>query len=337
VADPPRPDDEEYPAWIDRVAGWAAAVGLNRVRVRWKLQRWHNQRRLARNRREQKALHVGYQHKVCPKCTAVNDRDDTVCSRCGEALHSRPRELLGRLGLRGPVAASMSTLIALMLLAVYVRTVVASGAAGGFSIPIRVLVLHGGNLPDGWGDDEWWRFATAVFLHAGIWHIAFNVISLSVVGPMVEEEFGRWMTMFLFMVTGIAASIGTRQLGLDGVGIGASGALCGLIGATAAAGQRAGTPRGRHLRNDMLKWFAYVVIFGFLIGADNRAHAVGFLAGAALGLLVPPRWRTLEWLPRIGVALGVLGLAAALVAVYLTMVPPPVLTLADMLAGGWPE
>lgn len=321
MSEPAKPDDEEFPPWIDRVAGWAAAIGMNRIRVRWKLQRWHNQRRLARNAREQRALHVGYQHKVCPKCTAVNDRNDTVCSRCGEALHSRPRELLGRLGLRGPVVSSMSTLIALLLLAVYVRTVIASGGRGGFTIPIDVLIIHGGNLPAGVLSDEWWRFATSVFLHAGIWHIGFNLLSLAMVGPIVEEHYGKWTTLFLFMVTGIAASYGSMQLGLDGVGIGASGAICGLIGVVAAAGQRAGTPRGRHMRNDMLKWLAYVLIFGYFIGADNRAHAVGFLSGAALGLAVPSAWMVEPWPRRIGVALGVAALAAAAVTVYLTFVP----------------
>lgn len=316
----PRPDDEEFPPWIDRVAGWAAALGMNKVRVRWKLQRWHNQRRLARNRREQKALHVGYQHKVCPKCTAVNDRDDTVCSRCGEALHSRPREILGRLGLRGPVAASMSTLIAVMLVAVYVRTVVASGGRGGFSIPPQVLVDHGAN----WWPlaHQWWRFATSVFLHAGVIHLAFNLFGLAMVGPIVEEEFGRWPTLFVFMVTGIVASYGSHKFGTQGVGIGASGALCGLIGLAAAAGHRAGSARGRYLRNDMLKWLVYTLVFGYFIGADNYAHAGGFVAGAVLGLAVPAKAMVKPWPRRVGVVLGVLALAAAVATVYLTFVPP---------------
>jgi len=318
---PPAPDDDQYPPWIDRVAGWAGTLGLNRVRVRWKLQRWHNQRRLARNRREQQALHVGYQHKVCPKCTAVNDRHDSVCARCGEALQARPIELLGRLGLRGPVAASMSTVIAVALLLVYARTVVASGGGGAWSIPNAVLWIHGANLPEQFAQGEWWRYATSVFLHAGILHLAFNVISLAVVGPMVEELYGRWATLVAFMVTGIAASFGSQQLGLDGVGIGASGAICGLIGVAMAAGHRAGTTRGRHLRNDMLKWFAYVVVFGFFIGADNRAHAVGFLAGAALGLAVPAKAMVRGWPRRIGILLGGVAAVEKKKTVALTFLP----------------
>jgi membrane associated rhomboid family serine protease len=111
------------------------------------------------------------------------------------------------------------------------------------------------------------------------------------------------------------------RLGLDGVGIGASGAMCGLMGLAAAAGHRAGTTRGRLMRNDMLKWLAYTLVFGYFIGADNRAHAVGFAAGALLGLAVAPKTMVKGWPRRIGVGLGAVGLAAAAVTVYLTFVP----------------
>jgi rhomboid protease GluP len=314
------PPDEEMPAWIDRVAGAAGALGLNRVRVRWKLQRWVNQRRGAARRREQAIDHLRYQHRVCPKCTAVNARDEQVCTRCGTALESRPREMLGRLGLRGPVITSMSTVIALAILAVYVRTSIASG--GGFDIDIDVLIRHGGNLPARYPDFEPWRYATSVFLHAGLLHLAFNLVSLAIVGPQVEEEYGRWPMLFIFVATGIAASFGSRLTGLDGVGIGASGAVMGLIGVAAAAGQRAGTTRGRHRRNDMLKWALYTMFFGFVVGADNRAHLAGFLAGAAIGLAVSPRLAARRPARIAGNVLGAIAMVAMLGTVALTMVPP---------------
>jgi rhomboid protease GluP len=161
-----------------------------------------------------------------------------------------------------------------------------------------------------------------VFLHAGVIHLAFNLFALAMVGPIVEEQFGRWPTLFAFMVTGVAASYGSQQLGLDAVGIGASGAICGLLGLAAAAGHRAGTTRGRLVRNDMLKWLLYTLVFGYFVGADNRAHAAGFVAGAALGLVVDPRWLVKAWPRRISIALGVVALVAAAATVYLTFVPP---------------
>lgn len=314
-------DDDEMPGWIDRVAGVAGALGMNRVKVRWRLQRWHNQRRAAKNRRATAIAHVRYEHRVCPKCTAVNAYDEEVCTRCGTKLAARPLEIVGRLGLRGPIISSMSTVIALAILAVYARTMIATGGVA-FSIPIPVLIKHGGNLPREVGDFDAWRYATSVFLHAGVLHLAFNLIALAIVGPYVEDDYGRWPTMFLFMATGLLAAVATRYTGLDGVGIGASGAIMGLIGVAAGAGQRAGTTRGRLRRNDMLKWAAYTFIFGYAVGADNRAHLAGFLAGGVVGLLVTPRLMTRRPAQIAGGVLGGLAFVAMLGTVAIAMVPP---------------
>lgn len=317
---PPSPDDDEFPPWIDRAARLAGAIGLNPVRARWKLQRWHNRRRAARRRREQARDHVRYEHRVCPRCTAVNDRGATTCTRCGEGLHSRPRELLGRLGLHAPVPRSASAVLAVILVAVYVRTVIAAGSEGGWSIPVPVLALHGGNLPAAY-EVEPWRFLTAVLLHGGVLHLAFNLISLAIVGPMIEELYGRLVTWFVFVTTGILASLVSHHTGLDGVGIGASGAIMGLIGAAAAAGHRAGTSHGRTVRDDMIKWALYVVVIGLMIGADNRAHVGGFVAGAVFGLTVPARWITSRAARPLVVVLGVLAIAATVAGTALAMAP----------------
>jgi hypothetical protein len=169
---------------------------------------------------------------------------------------------------------------------------------------------------------EPWRFLTSVFLHAGLIHLAFNLMSLAVVGPQVEEDYGRWPMLFLFVVTGVFAAVASRYTGMDGVGIGASGAVMGLIGVAAAAGHRAGNTRGKHRRNDMLKWAAYCMFFGFIVRADNRAHLAGFVLGGAIGLLVPPRLVVRTRVARvIGGILGGFAMVAMLAAVALTMVP----------------
>src|SRR6185295_9802622 len=92
------------------------------------------------------------------------------------------------------------------------------------------------------------------------------------------------------MVTGILAGWGSELWGLYGVGIGASGALMGLIGLAAGWGHREGTSMGRIIRDQMVKWGIYTIVFGFFIHADNVAHAAGFISGALLGLVSRPRW-----------------------------------------------
>jgi hypothetical protein len=122
--------------------------------------------------------------------------------------------------------------------------------------------------------------------------------------------------LFLFVATGVLANLGSTLAGLDGVGIGASGGLMGLVGVAAGWGQRRGGA-GHKVRNDMLKWAAYVVLFGFFIGADNRAHVAGLAAGFACGYaLRPEAWRRPALAPLRGLA-GLAGLAAAAAALLL--------------------
>jgi hypothetical protein len=147
-------------------------------------------------------------------------------------------------------------------------------------------------------------------------------MALAVVGPLVEDLYGRGTKLLLFMVTGVAGNVASDLYGTVGVAAGASGALMGLIGVVAGWGQRAGTTIGRQARNDMIKWCLYTVLFGFFIGADNAAHLGGFAAGVLIGFAVrPERWRAGRLAPlRAGGAL--VGLGAAGLAVWLALSPP---------------
>jgi hypothetical protein len=107
--------------------------------------------------------------------------------------------------------------------------------------------------------------------------------------------------------------------------------VCGLIGAAAGYGQRLGTTRGRTIRNDMVKWFAYTIVFGFAVGANNWAHLGGAVAGAALGYAMRPQtWKLPALLP-LRVVVKLAGVAATVTAlvIILTRSPTPASTGAD--------
>ena len=77
-----------------------------------------------------------------------------------------------------------------------------------------------------------WRLVTAMFLHAGLWHIAFNAYALWIFGSMVEQELGRVRFLLIYFVTGIVASAASYAFGpYYAVGVGASGAVFGVFGA----------------------------------------------------------------------------------------------------------
>jgi len=321
----PRPDDD---AWIEKVVDVAGSLGFNKMRLRWKLIRWQESRRRSRRRREQQIAHIRYEHKTCPECGAIHDRSEARCTRCGAKLTSRAMQVLQRIGLTTPEFLSMSTMLALVLLGVYLRVWIAAG--GGLGSPKSLLLIDfGGRLPTSLSDEPW-RLVTAIFLHAGLWHLGFNLLAIATIGPRIEQVYGRLTMLMLFVVTGTLANAGTLAIsGLaasaHGVGIGASGGVMGLIGAAAGYGQRLGTSGGRLVRNDMLKWSAYTFVFGYWVGADNWAHGFGFVAGAAFGYAVRPSvWTHPQLLPvrTLGKLIGAVGAIGALVIIF-TRTPSP--------------
>ncbi len=107
-------------------------------------------------------------------------------------------------------------------------------------------ILHGQYL---------WTLLTSVFSHVYFWHIAFNMISLFFVGILAERILGPKRYLFFYISAGLFAGIvfvllagflGTSTLGAslfgspDVAGLGASGAIFGLIGLLAIL-----TPKNR--------------------------------------------------------------------------------------------
>jgi membrane associated rhomboid family serine protease len=74
---------------------------------------------------------------------------------------------------------------------------------------------------------------TAMFLHAGILHIAFNMLFLFVFGPVIEYACGHLCFALFYMLCGIAG--GVAQVVIDPGShvpeLGASGAIAGVLGA----------------------------------------------------------------------------------------------------------
>ncbi|MGH9435591.1 MAG: rhomboid family intramembrane serine protease, partial [Terriglobia bacterium] len=134
---------------------------------------------------------------------------------------------------------------------------------------------------------QWWRLVTAIFLHAGLIHIGFNLWVLFDIGPMVEDLFCSSKYVVLYLVTGVFGYMVSLGWSPGGISIGASGAIMGLIGVLIGASYHLGAS-GKDLRRQLWRWVIYIAIFGLLpmFSVDNAAHFGGFISGLVLGYLV---------------------------------------------------
>lgn len=96
--------------------------------------------------------------------------------------------------------------------------VVLNGA--GAKNAARILLLN-----------EWWRLFSAVMLHAGVFHLAGNLIVQLRSGAMLEAMFGRRAWLVIYVCSGGFSMLSSCVAYPDRLGVGSSGALCGLIGA----------------------------------------------------------------------------------------------------------
>ncbi len=94
---------------------------------------------------------------------------------------------------------------------------------------MQTMGLWGFNLLQG----QWWRLLTTCFVHAGLLHLAGNMFALYTLGPWGERLWGSFRFLVLYLLSGFLGSCTAMALSPNGV-VGASGAICGLLGAQAA-------------------------------------------------------------------------------------------------------
>lgn len=258
--------------------------GTSEQRVKWKMHIRRQQREREALDRKNAAKHLTYRHKLCDSCGQVIDRKDKRCPHCDRPVASWGLKLGGKLAERLlPGQGSMTSALLVSNGVLFLLAVMATGSI--WSMNLAALMKYGANFgPFNTGGAEWWRFVTANFAHGGAMHIGFNLYALAIVGPIVEQWYGSSRATVIYVLTGIASMV-VSHLVSPGFSVGASGAIMGLIGAGVAAGHTSATRGGLEMRNGLMRWFLFVVLFGLLVPRiDNAAHIGGFVAGILLGV-----------------------------------------------------
>ena len=126
---------------------------------------------------------------------------------------------------------------------------------------------------------DWYRIVTAMFLHASLLHLAFNMVALFWLGTIVEQAIGTWRYILVYFVSGIAGSAGALLFSSPGATtVGASGAIFGIMGALLVLEYRAtGTFAGQ-----ALGLIAVNLLLTFAIPNISKGGHVGGLVGGIL-------------------------------------------------------
>ena len=76
-----------------------------------------------------------------------------------------------------------------------------------------------------------WQLVTYLFVHAGIWHLALNMLMLWMFGSVIENVWGPKRFLFYYFLTGIGAGLFSVLFSFSSPVpvVGASGAIFGLL------------------------------------------------------------------------------------------------------------
>lgn len=246
---------------------------------------------------------------VCPRCGRLVGVTEKRCFNCGRGYPGLFGfgPLLGRFGRNASFGDLMFWSCATMfLISVVLKPDGALSGQGGILSLLgpdnAVLFLFGssGAVPV-FGFGRWWTVLSAAFLHGGLLHIYFNLSGLRPLIAEVENLLGLGRTILVYTIASVAGFVTTsfmriltlsffpgmpRFLAGAEFTVGASAAICGLVGAMLAYGQRSGQFHlQRFARNAMIA----SIIMGFLLPyIDNWAHIGGFVGGWAATRLMRP-------------------------------------------------
>lgn len=150
----------------------------------------------------------------------------------------------------------------------------------GMGYDTYTLVKYGANFSGLVRNGELYRLVTYMFLHAGIVHIGLNMYSLYIVGPRVEDFFGKWKYALIYFISGICGGLLSIGVTPNVVSVGASGAIFGLFGALIYFGYNYRGYIGAMIRSQIVPIVIYNLFMGlFIPGIDMWGHVGGLIGG----------------------------------------------------------
>lgn len=179
----------------------------------------------------------------------------------------------------------------------------------------RTLFREGALFPALVRDGEWYRLLSAAFLHAGLYHILFNMWALWILGPGIEREVGGVPFAGLYVASALVGSVAYVAAGSTVPAVGASGAVFGLFGAwLASAWKRRDTAAGRANLQSIGILLGINLLLPFVVdGIAWEAHIGGLVAGFAIAFAWAAWGRDVRTRSIVAFAVAAAGLTLGLV------------------------
>ena len=146
------------------------------------------------------------------------------------------------------------------------------------------MLAFGANAPALVAQGDYFRLATANFLHAHVLHLAANLSGLVVLGPVLERIWGSWRLVAVFLLSGLTGAVASTWLTAPVLSVGVSTSLLGILAAYIVIWirHRSALPPLFIVPKDRWPVLAIVTVVLWMIvpTVDHWGHFGGALGGA---------------------------------------------------------
>lgn len=137
---------------------------------------------------------------------------------------------------------------------------------------------------------EYWRILTGAATHGSVLHVAMNCYAFYSFGRIVEMLSNRAHLATVFLLSALGGGVLSLIFLPDGISVGASGGIVGLIGYLVIYAFRRRQFISAEFRKSLLINIGFILVFGLALYnvIDNFGHIGGLVTGATYGLIQIP-------------------------------------------------
>jgi rhomboid protease GluP len=136
-------------------------------------------------------------------------------------------------------------------------------------------------------DGEYYRFVTPIFMQIGISHFIFNLFSIFLFVSVLEHLIGRGRFILIYMGAGIVGYITTYLFSSTEMGLGASGAIFGVLGAFLYLSQKKSVLLDDASRKTIIPILVLNLVYTFIDPQISvTGHIGGLVGGYVLSMLL---------------------------------------------------
>ncbi len=147
-----------------------------------------------------------------------------------------------------------------------------------------------------YGASEWFRLITAGFLHVELLHFACNALALMNIGMITERMYGHRNYAFIILSSILGSSLFALVGTGNGVTLGISGAVFGILGALLVYFFKTKLIYQKHMMSHFARILILNLFIAFLPGISWLGHLGGFIVGVFMGIILieQPQWKDIK-------------------------------------------